>query len=261
MMRIAPLLFAASLAGVPAMGQNAPITPATRMAADAHPSFAVAVVKLHDPNSHHQGFNFEGSRYVVRNQSVASLVMFAYAVHPKQIVDGPDWVRTDRYDIEGKPDTPGEPSLKQQQEMLRKLLFDRFGLKIKREKRELPVYAIEVAKGGPKLTAAANPNAEPDQDGEGHGTEMTQIYTSATMKDFAMGMNFFMDRPVVDQTGLTGKYDFRVRYTYDEVRATGPNAPPGMFTAIQEQLGLKLQPMKAPIDVLVIDHVERPSEN
>src|SRR5690348_4807746 len=101
-MRIAPFLFAASLAGVPAMGQNAPITPATRMADDARPSFAVAVIKLHDPNSHHQGFNFEGSRYVVRNQSVASLVMFAYAVHPKQIVDGPDWARTDRYDIEGK---------------------------------------------------------------------------------------------------------------------------------------------------------------
>lgn len=231
------------------------------MAADAHPSFAVAVIHLHDPNSHHQGFNFEGSRYVVRNQSVLTLIMFAYAIHPKQIVDGPEWVRTDRYDIEGKPDTPGEPSLKQQQEMLRKLLFDRFGLQIKREKRELPVYALELAKGGPKLTAAANPNAEPDQGGEGHGTEMTQIYTSATMKDFAMGMNFFVGRPVVDQTGLIGKYDFRVRYTDDEVRTTDPNAPPGIFTAVQEQLGLKLQPVKAPVDVLVIDRVERPSEN
>jgi uncharacterized protein (TIGR03435 family) len=70
-----------------------------------------------------------------------------------------------------------------------------------------------------------------------------------------------MDRPVVDQSGLTGKYDFRVRYTHDEVRATDPNAPPGMFTAIQEQLGLKLQPEKTATDVLAIDHVERPSEN
>lgn len=231
------------------------------MAADAHPSFAVAAVHLHNPNSRRQGFNFEGSRYVVRNESLVSLIMFAYAVHPKQIVDGPDWVRTDRYDIEGKPDSPGESSLKQQQEMLQKLMADRFGLQIKREKRELSVFAIEVAKGGPKLKSAADPDAEPDQEGEGHGTEQTQIYTSATMKDFALGMNFFMDRPVVDQTGLTGKYDFRVRYTYDEVRAIDPNAPPGMFTAIQEQLGLKLQPVKAPVDVMVIDHVERPSEN
>ena len=231
------------------------------MAADAHPSLAVAAIHLHDPASRRQGFNFEGSRYTVRNEPVASLLMFAYAIHPKQIVGGPDWVRTDRYDIEGKPDVPGEPSLKQQQEMLRKLLFDRFGLKIKREQRELSVYAIQVAKGGPKLKSAADPDAEPDQEGEGHGTEQTQIYTSATMKDFALGMNFFMDRPVVDQTGLSGKYDFRVRYTYDEVRATDPNAPPGMFTAIQEQLGLKLQPVKTPVDVLVIDAVEKPSEN
>jgi uncharacterized protein (TIGR03435 family) len=259
-MRPPAVLFAFALAA-PVLAQSSSTTPVARMAADAHPSFAVAVIKLHDPNSHRQGFDFEGSRYTVRNQSVASLVMFAYAVHPKQIVGGPDWVRTDRYDIEGKPDVPGEPSLKQQQEMLRKLLFDRFGLKIKREQRELPVYAIQLAKGRPKLTAAASPDSEADQNGEGHGTEMTQIYTSATMKDFAMGMNFFMDRPVVDQTGLTGKYDFRLRYTYDEVRTTDPNAPPGLFTAIQEQLGLKLQPVKAPVDVLVIDHVERPSAN
>jgi uncharacterized protein (TIGR03435 family) len=246
----------------PVLAQSpSPAAPVARMAADAHPAFEVATIKLHDPNSHRQGFNFEGSRYVVRNESVGSLIMFAYAIHPKQIAGGPEWVGTDRYDIEGKPDAAGEPSLKQQQEMLQKLLAERFGLKIKRDKRELPVYAITVAKGGPKLKAAADPNAEADQDGEGHGTETTQIYTSATMKDFAMGMNFFMDRPVVDQTGLTGKYDFRVRYTYDEVRATDPNAPPGMFTAIQDQLGLKLQPVKTATDVLVIDHVDRPSEN
>jgi uncharacterized protein (TIGR03435 family) len=245
----------------PAIAQDTAAAPVARMAADAHPTLAVAAIHLHDPNSRRQGFNFEGSRYTVRNQSVASLVMFAYAIHPKQIVDEPEWVRTERYDIEGKPDVPGEPSLKQQQEMLQKLLAERFKLHFNREKRELSVYAIQVAKGGPKLKAAADPNAEADQEGEGHGTETTQIYTSATMKDFAMGMNFFMDRPVVDQSGLTGKYDFRVRYTNDEVRATDPNAPPGMFTAIQEQLGLKLQPEKTATDVLAIDHVERPSEN
>jgi uncharacterized protein (TIGR03435 family) len=260
-MRAFCLLFAA-LAVSPALAQDTPAVPvARRMAADAHPSFAVAAIHLHDPNSRRQGFNFEGSRYLVRNESVGSLIMFAYAVHPKQIVGGPEWVGTDRYDIEGKPDTPGEPSLKQQQEMLRKLLADRFKLHFNPEKRELSVYAIAVAKGGPKLKAAADPNAEADQEAEGHGTETTQIYTSATMKDFAMGMNFFMDRPVVDQSGLSGKYDFRVRYTNDEVRATDPNAPPGMFTAIQEQLGLKLQPEKTATDVLAVDHIERPSEN
>ena len=196
------------VATAPLIAQDTPAAvPVGRMPADAHPVLEVATIKLHDPASHHQGFNFEGSRYVVRNQSVASLIMFAYAIHPKQIVDGPDWVRTDRYDIEGKPDVAGEPNLKQQQEMLKKLLAERFGLKVRPDKRDLSVYAITVAKGGPKLTATASADAEADQEGEGHGTEMTQIYTSATMKDFAMGMNFFMDRPVIDETGLTGKYD------------------------------------------------------
>ena len=232
------------------------------MAADAHPAFAVASIRLHDPNSHHQGFDATGDRFTVRNQSVGSLMMFAYAIHPSQIAGAPDWALHERYDIEGKNDTPGEPNLRQQQEMLQKLLADRFGLHFQREKRKLSVYAIQLAKGGPKLTPAANPAAETDQNAEGHGTDITQIYTSAAIADFAMGMQFFIpDRPIVDQTGLTGRYDIRLRYTSDEAHATGPNAPPGIFTAIQQQLGLKLQPLKAPIDVFVIDQVERPSEN
>jgi len=76
-----------------------------------------------------------------------------------------------------------------------------------------------------------------------------------------MGEQFFVDRPLVDQTGLTGRYDFSIRYTYDEVHATDPNAPPGLFTAVQEQLGLKFEPVKAATDVFVIDHIERPSPN
>ena len=81
------------------------------------------------------------------------------------------------------------------------------------------------------------------------------------MADFILGMQFFFDRPLVDQTGIPGRHDFTLRYTYDEAHATDPNAPPGLFTAIQEQLGLKLNAVKAPIDVFVIDHIERPSAN
>jgi uncharacterized protein (TIGR03435 family) len=259
-MRVFCLLIAITLAS-PVLAQGTSAAPVARMAADAHPSFAVAAIHLHDPNSQRQGFSTEGDRYTVRNETVAALLMFAYAIHPRQIVDAQDWVLHEHYDIEGKADTPGEPNLHQQQEMMQKLLADRFALHFNREKRELSVYAIQVAKGAPKLKPAADPTAEADQEGEGHGTETTQIYTSASMTDFAMGMQFFMDRPVINQTGLTARYDFRVRYTHDEVRATDPNAPPGMFTAIQEQLGLKLQPVKAPVDVFVIDHIERPSEN
>lgn len=235
-----------------------PIVP---MAADAHPSFAVAVIKPHDPNSHHQGFNAVGDRFTIRGQSVASLMMFSYSIDKHQIADAPDWAAKATYDIEGTTDTPGEPSLRQQQEMIRKLLTDRFQLEFHREKRPLSVYALQIEKGGPKLTPAAAPNAQPDQDANNHGTEVTQIYTSASMADFILGMQFFLDRPIVDQTGLTGRYDLKLRYTYDESRAADADASPGLFTAIREQLGLKLEATKAPTNVLVIDHVERPSEN
>jgi uncharacterized protein (TIGR03435 family) len=253
---IAALVFAASCAFAQTSTQIKP------MAADAHPSFAVATIKPHDPASSHQGFDAKGDRVTARDQSVASMMMFAYGIHPSQIVGVPDWVLNDRWDVEGTSDTPGEPNLRQQQEMLQRLLADRFGLHFNREKRELTVYAIQLAKGGPKLKPAANPDAEADQDGSGHGTEFSLRFTSVSLPEFAMGMQFFVhDRPVVDQTSLTGRYDLTLRYTYDEARSTDPNAPPGLFTAVQEQLGLKFEPTKAPIDVFVIDHVKQPSAN
>lgn len=238
-------------------------TPVKPMAADAHPSFAVATIKPHDPASNRQGFDAVGDRYGIHGQTIVSLMMFAYAIDKHQIVDTPDSARIDRFDIEGTTDTPGEPSLHQQQEMLQKLLADRFGLRFHREKREIPVYIIQIAKGGPKLTPAAHPELEADQNASTHGssTEVTVTITSASMQDFILGMQFFFERPLVDQTGITGKYDITLRYTHDETNATDPNAPPGLFTAIQEQLGLKLEPTKAMTDVFVIDHVERPSAN
>jgi uncharacterized protein (TIGR03435 family) len=264
-MRFRPqhLLIAAALTIGTALAQGAPqsITPVKPMAADAHPSFEVATIKPHDPNSQHQGFNAEGDRFTIRNQTITSLMMFAYSIDKRQVADAPAWVGDAPYDIEGTTDTPGEPSLRQQQEMLQKLLADRFHLKFHRDKRELSVFAIQIAKGGPKLKPAANPDAQPDQEGNGHGTEQTITYTSATMGDFAFGEQFFLDRPIVDQTGLTGRYDFSIHYTYDETKSTDPNAPPGLFTAVQEQLGLKFQPTKAQVDVFMIDNVERPSAN
>jgi uncharacterized protein (TIGR03435 family) len=232
------------------------------MARDAHPSLIVATVKPHDPNSNRQGFDAAGDHFTVFNQSIQSMMLFAYSIHSKQIDGAPDWALHDRWDVEGKIDTPGQPDLRQMQEMLQKLLADRFQLHFTREKRELPVYAIRIAKGGPKLTAAAHPEALADQNASGHGADLTQIYTSVTMADFILGMQFFLpDRPIVDQTGLTGRYDIRLRYTPDEAHATEANAQPGIFTAIQEQLGLKLEPVKAPVDVFVIDQVKRPGEN
>lgn len=257
-LRLLHVSLIAFLAALPLVAQTAPVKP---MAADAHPSFAVATIKPHDPNSNRQGINNEGNRIIIRNQSVAYLMIFGYAIHPRQIAGAPDWVLHDRWDIDGRADAEGEPSLHQQQEMVQKLLAERFGLKLHREKREMPVYAIQIVKGGPKLKPPANPAAEPDQQGNGHGTEQTITYTSASMQDFILGEQFFVDRPIVDQTGLTGRYDFSFRYTWDENHTTDPNAPPGLFTAVQEELGLKFEPAKAPVEVFVVDTVQKPTEN
>jgi len=233
------------------------------MAADAHPSFAVATIKPHDPNyPRRQGWNFVGDRVRIDNQTVASMMMYAYSINPHQLADLPDWAEKSAYDIEGVTDTPGQPNLHQQQEMIQKLLADRFGLKFHREKRPLNVYAIQVAKGGPKLTPAAHPEGQPTQRGYPQGPGLCNKMGNHGMADFVLDMQFFIeDRPLVDQTGLTGRYDITLCYTPDETHATDPNAPPGLFTAIQEQLGLKLQPTKAPVDVFVIDAVQKPSEN
>jgi uncharacterized protein (TIGR03435 family) len=239
---------------------QAPVKP---MARDAHPSFAVATIKPHDPNfPRRQGWNFIGERVQIQNQTIAGIMMYAYSINPHQLAGLPEWADNAAFDIEGVTDTPGQPNLPQQQEMLQKLLADRFGLRFHREQRPLNVYAIQIAKGGPKLTPAAHPDAQPTQRGNQQGASLCNKMGSAAMTDFVLVMQYFVeDRPLVDQTGLTGRYDITLCYTPDEVHSTDPNAPPGLFTAVQEQLGLKFEPIKAPVDVFVIDHVDRPSAN
>jgi uncharacterized protein (TIGR03435 family) len=237
------------------------IVPMSPMAADAHPSFEVATIKPADSNELKGNFRIGGHRIYIENQSVDSLLSVAYAIHQKQIVDGPAWLDT-RYDIVGQADVEGVPNLHQIQEMLQKLLASRFDLTFHREKRELSIYAITVAKGGPKLAKSANnSNGLPTQSGSGSGGQLIRKFTNNSMSDFALGMQAFLDKPVVDETGLAGRYDFVLKWTPDELSTNDPNAPPGIFTAVQEQLGLKLEPTKGPTHVLVIGHVERPTEN
>jgi uncharacterized protein (TIGR03435 family) len=256
-----PVLSVLAIVAAQMLGQAS--TPVAPMAAEAHPSFAVATVKPHDPNyPHRQGWNFIGDRVRIENQTVGSMLMYAYAINPHQIADLPEWADRIAYDIEGVTDTPGQPNRAQQQEMLQKLLADRFGLKLHREQRPLNVYAIQIAKGGPKLTPAAHPDAQPGQHARQQGAGICTRMTNAAMGDFVLDMQFFVDdRPLVDQTGLTGRYDITLCYTPDDSHTADPNAPPGLFTAIQEQLGLRLDAVKASADVLVIDRIEKPSAN
>ncbi|MGH9605903.1 MAG: M56 family metallopeptidase [Terracidiphilus sp.] len=232
------------------------------MAADANPTFEVAAIKLSRPDEHGPRFWFENRRFSVTHTSLSYLVKFAYGLEQRQIVGAPDWFSSEWYDISAEPDGEGEPSFKQWQSMVERLMADRFQLKFHWEKRELPVYALTVAKTGPKLTKDQRGPGVPG--GMGFGPPGNCGGTNQTMADFAEAMGqAVLDRPVVDQTGLTGRFDFRLRWTPDEMQSAteGADAPPDLFAAIQEELGLKLVSTKAPVEVMVIDHVEQPSPN
>ena len=244
------------------------------MAANADPNFEVATIKPSKPGQQGKGFGFRGRQFMTFNTNVNDLIAIAYGLDAKQIVGAPAWLGTDLYDIAGVPDVPGRPNQKQMGIMLQKLLADRFQLKFHHERKVLSVYTITVAHGGPKMKkSTAGPN---DGDAFMFRGLGDLIVRNMTMKDFATWMQSgVMDRPVVDQTGLTDRYDFTLKWTPDESQfaqfrgsnvkmptaTNDPNAPPGLYTAIQEQLGLKMEATKAPDDVIVIDHVEKPSPN
>jgi uncharacterized protein (TIGR03435 family) len=248
--------------------------PPKPMAADANPGFDVVTIKPSAPGAQGKGFGFRGTHFVTRNTNLNDLVAFAYGLHSKQIIGAPDWFGTDLFDIDGTPDVPGQPSLHQMEMMVQKLLPDRFALKFHRDQRELSVYIITVASGGPKMTkTTAGPN---DPQGFGFRGLGDLTVRNMNMKEFASWMQSgVMDRPVVDHTGLTDKYDFQLKWTPDDsqfaqFRGVGavappagdnPDAPPSLYTAVQERLGLKIEAGKAMDDVIVIDHVEKPSPN
>jgi uncharacterized protein (TIGR03435 family) len=172
----------------------------------------------------------------------------------------PKWLSKDRYDFHGIPDAAGVPNLKQTQEMYQKLLADRFHLSFHREMRDIPIYALTVAKGGP-LLKIADPNEELNTGNSGGAGQRTLRFSNMSMPNLAFNLNLFEDRPVIDKTALPGRYDFTLKWTYDVSKEDEPDAPPSIFTAIREQLGLRMDAVKGPAEVLVIDQLERPSAN
>jgi uncharacterized protein (TIGR03435 family) len=245
--------------------------PPKAMAVDANPKFDVLTIKPSDPNRPGKLFTIRGRRVMTINTTVKDLVTFGYSIQSKQIANAPTWFEQ-KYDIDGVPDVEGQPNIQQMRTLIRDALVERFGLKFHNEQRELSVYALTLGKGGPKMTITADKPSTPGNFiFRGLGRLMV---TNSTMKDFCHGMQeAVMDKPVVDQTGLTDRYDFNLNWTPDQSQfaAMGgnvpppnfddPNAPPSLYTALQEQLGLKLESTKANTDVMVIDHIDVPSAN
>ena len=236
------------------------------MAADADPSFEVATIKPTEPGQGMKRYGIRTRSFKAVNQSVSELIEYAYQVRARQIDGAPKWMDEEHFDLAGKPDLPGQPSEDQYRLMLRKLLADRFALKTHTVPRVFPVYALTLDKNPPALTRS-------DLTVDGYHTS---IYTRkaadgqfeaqmvfASMQDFAgILMNFIRDRQIVDETGLKGRYDFTMKLPA-EMMTGGMNGDDltNAFIEAVHSLGFKLVPKKEAIDVMVVDHVEQPSDN
>jgi len=237
--------------------------------------FEVASIKKADPGATGRYIRMQTAhQFLAHNHALKTLVAAAYDVSPQTISGGAAWVESERYEILAKAPSDIRPNLKEQMAMLRALLADRFKLTFHREQKEMPVYALTVAKGGSKLKEST---VSPDATPEGPPALAFTVNPGflhlparyASMDEFAsLLQRSALERPVVDQTGLTSRYDFDLEFAIDETLfggalGKGPDDPakPSLFAALQEQLGLKLEATRGPVSVLVIDHAERASEN
>jgi uncharacterized protein (TIGR03435 family) len=245
----------------------------------AQPRFEVASVKPSKADNRFGSATFEpGGNCRAINVPLKVLIQVAYQVRFQEMTGATGWLASDRFDIAAR--AAGDSDREHERLMLRALLEDRFQLKIHRETREQPIYALEVAKNGSKLKESSDsscvtygPDHPPPAPGQGPGLPpcgglmflVNRIeggkVDMKTLADTLSNMTAEFDRQVVDKTGLTGSYDIRLEFTSAARLAADENAGPSIFTALQEKLGLKAEPHRAPVEIFVIDHAEQPSEN
>lgn len=287
------MLRAAAVAGLLLSRWPAPCQSPSR------PDFEVVSIKPAAPDARGTYFNMPGGILTIKNMPVKEMIVIAWRVQPFQITGGPSWIESAHYDISAKPE--GKPKRSDIPLMLQALLEDRFQLKVHSETKEFPIYALVRArkdgKLGPQLVPSnegsctpfdpSKPPPPPDPNNPPKlgcgGMMMGPDRINAVGVDIAQlqpMLSRILGRTVVDKTGLTGKFDITAHWTPDQAQlmqgpfgGPPPGGPPDMpqprfdpngpsiFTALEEQLGLKLESQKGPVDILVIDHIERPSEN
>ncbi|HEY4362687.1 MAG TPA: TIGR03435 family protein [Bryobacteraceae bacterium] len=230
-------------------------------AAQTAPSFDVASIKLHpEPITMSIDPSVRGRTVSGMASTLLDLITNAYGVKYDQISGGPAWIKSDHYDVTAKSEGEGTLAREQAQQMMQTLLADRFQLKIHRETRTVPVYALVMSKNGAKLkpsSAGAPGNNFVRAGAAGLHMEATQ----GTMERLAAQLSGSAGRPVIDKTGLTGFYAYTLDWLSPNQTATSTSDIPDVFTAVQEQLGLKLEPTTGPREILIIDRAEKPSGN
>ena len=271
-MRSAAILFVAAVA---ANGQSS--APA--------PAFDVASVKLFAPLRTGGGMRYvfrdvpasveiSGTRVTLRG-NLMGLVAFAYGMERFQVSQGPDWMEkwatSEGYDIAARAPGDAVPPLAQVRQMTQALLADRFQLKVSRRTEVMPVYNLVVAPGGPKFGPSEFTDPPLTRDEGSSGAQIRTRFLNFSIAEFAERVRHQFDRPLLDKTGLAGGFDFSLSYTAQipgmtpaQAAAIGlPDPEPGLPIAasIREQLGLRVVAAKEPVEILVIDHAERPSEN
>jgi uncharacterized protein (TIGR03435 family) len=280
-------LCAAALAVISAQlafGQSAAPTPIAASAPDSKseaspsPAFEVAAIKPNKSGGGRSSSGFNNGRFTAENISLKILIQYdAYVIPEAQILGGPDWLTSQRFNIDAKVDDataermeklPYEQRNQLRHQLVQQLLADRFKLAVHWEHKELPVYALVVEKTSTGIHPAKDPNKDSRSSSNGKLTD-----EGVTMTDLAEQMTQILNRElgrvVIDKTGLQGKYDLALTWSPDNHSANFTNASadnaaplgPSIFTAVKEQLGLKLESTKASVEVLVIDHIEAPSEN
>jgi uncharacterized protein (TIGR03435 family) len=295
----APSVFAQANASQSGTASSAPQATAESRAATTTAAFEYEVASIKPNKSGANMVRFMGTPdgFSATGITLQMLVGNAYGVQNFQISGAPSWLGSERYDLDAKMDSDTAAALKKldqeqgrlaRSRMLQKLLADRCKLTVHKETKDMPVYALVVAKNGPKLQEAkpgdTYPNGFKGPDGVGHPGTMRmgrgQLTAQAISTDALVHLlSQQLGRTVVDKTGLTGKYDFTLQWTPDENQGGALRAPegggpspadgaappessgPSIFTALQEQLGLKLESQKGAVETIVIDHVEKPSEN
>ena len=224
-------------------------------------SFEVASIKFHpDPITVSADPSTRGARVTATAVTLLDLITSAYGVRYEQVAGGPGWMNTSHYDIVAKAGGEAPLTKEESRQMMQALLAERFLLRIHRETREAPVYALIVGKNGPKLkeTSAGAPG---DNFVRGGPAGMHMEATRGTMEQLARQLSATAGRPVINKTGLTGYYAYQLDWTPGNRPADPESDTPSLFTAIQEQLGLKLETAKGPMEMLIVDRAEKPTEN